>query len=173
MVAGVPCVTCSANEVSGLAAKAARGAGAPPAQATQFGAAAALHLGVGRAVDCLDAALAALPGGPIITLPLAIARIAETAQGAPARGDVSGAKADLLKSYLAVLPYDARLEVGLENGGTILLDPMRPAARPPVVRLDLDQQTYTAWSALAARILVPESEASRRAGAGAGTSDND
>ena len=90
----------SSNEVMGLAAKAARGAGAPPAQAAQFGAAAAAHLGAGREIDVLVAALAVLPDGPIMTLPLDIARIAETAQDGLATGVVAADDVPLVASYV-------------------------------------------------------------------------
>lgn len=61
----------SANEVQMLAQKAARGAGAHPAQAAHFGRALVCHLAAGRAVSDLREALALLPDGPIQTLPFA------------------------------------------------------------------------------------------------------
>ena len=153
----------------GLAAKAARGAGAPPAQAAQFGAAAAAHLGEGRDIEALSAALGALPDGPIMTLPLVIARIAEQAQEGLATGVISVRDVPLAASYVAVLPYLA----WLDTGGTLALDLSRPAKRGAVQRIDLPDAVFKEWSALAARLLVPESDASRLSGAGAGLSDND
>ncbi len=61
----------SVNETQMLAQKAARGAGAHPAQAAHFGRAAVRHLAAGRDPDDLHAALDALPEGPIQTLPFA------------------------------------------------------------------------------------------------------
>ena len=159
----------SSNEVMGLAAKAARGAGAPPAQAAQFGAAAAAHLGARREIDVLVAALSVLPDGPIMTLPLDIARIAETAQDGLATGVVAADDVPLVASYVAALPYLA----WLGQRGTLALDLTKPAKRGTVQRIDLPDAIYREWCGLAARLLVPESDASRLSGAGAGLSDND
>jgi hypothetical protein len=62
-------MTYSVNEVQMLAQKAARGAGAHPAQAAHFGRAVVCHLAAGREASDLSAALEALPGGPVQTLP--------------------------------------------------------------------------------------------------------
>ena len=169
MVAGVCCVTRSANEVMVLATKAARGAGAPPAQAAQFGAAAVVHLTAGRDIAALDAALAALPDGPIIELPLALTRIAESQVEGIATGVLDLAGSTLAQSYVAALSYAA----ALAKDGTVHLDFNRPAPRAMVQRIDLSEQRYTAWTAMAAALLVPESDASRLSGAGAGLTDND
>lgn len=157
------------NEVMVLATKAARGAGAPPAQAAQFGAAAAVHLATGQSEQDLHSALAALPDGPIITLPLQIIRVAETAKAGRAQGELGSGRAALVQSYVSTLPYLAQLTPANE----IHLDLTKPAARNPVQRIDLAEATYAKWSALAAALLVPESAASRLSGAGAGLSDND
>lgn len=169
MVAGVCAVTRSMNEVMVLATKAARGAGAPPAQAAQFGAAAIAHLTNGRELQDLHNALAALPEGPIISLPLDITRVAETAQGGRAKGHAAVDGTTLLQSYISMLPFQAQVLQGNE----IHLDLTKPAARLLVKRIDLSEDTYAQWSAFAARLLVPESDASRLSGAGAGLSDND
>lgn len=157
-------MTRSANEVMVLAGKAARGAGAPPAQAAQFGAAAVWHLQQGRDVAALDAALAALPAGPILDLPLAIARIVERGEGASVLPP-----APLAQSYVETLPFVARMDAQ----GRVEIDLTTPAPRKVPQRIALDPQTYAAWSALAAKLLVPESDASRLSGAGAGLTDND
>lgn len=162
-------MTRSANEVMVLASKAARGAGAPPAQAAQFGAAAVTHLTAGRDIAVLDAALAALPLGPIIALPLALTRIAEGQVEGIAEGVIDPIYHVLAQSYVAALPCVAALTAE----GVVHLDLNRPALRATVERIDLPIQTYTDWSALAAALLVAESEASRQSGAGAGLSDND
>ena len=156
----------SANEVMVLAAKAARGAGAPPAQAVQFGAAAIVHFRAGREVDELIQALASLPQGPILALPLAIARIAENAQTA---GPLPQSDALLTQSYVEALAYAAHLD----GNGVLHLDLTKPAPRVQLARIDLPDEVYAAWSDLAAVLLVPESDASRLSGAGAGLSDND
>lgn len=169
MAACVCRVNRSANEVMVLAAKAARGAGAPPAQAAQFGAAAVVHICAGRGFDALNAALEHLPDGPILDLPLALARIAEGAQDGHATASLGIDIADLTHSYVAASPYQA----DLTQDGILTLDLNTPASRAPVQRIDLPAEIYEAWSVLAARLLVPESAASRLSGAGAGLSDND
>jgi hypothetical protein len=153
----------------GLAVKAARGAGAPPAQAAQFGAAAVVHLSAGRDAGALDAALDALPQGPIISLPIVLAQIAEAEVEGIAQGPFPLDPAGLARSYVAALPCQASV-----TGDEILhLDLNRPAARREVSRIHLSDDTYAGWSALAAKLLVPESDASRSSGAGAGLTDND
>lgn len=152
-----------------LAAKAARGAGAPPAQAEQFGAAALLHLLRGRGVAVLDAALSALPGGPILSYPLEIARIAEQAQEGIAKGQMACAQDSLARSYAESAPWQA----SLSEDGILTINLSKPAKRCAITRVDLPEPVYQRWSALAAHLLVPESAASRLSGAGAGLSDND
>lgn len=169
MAAGVRPVTRSANEAMVLATKAARGAGAPPAQAAQFGAAAVGHLSAGMDVSVLDAALDALPHGVILELPVAIVQMVEQAQAERYCGPLPVAVSPLVPSYLATLPFAA----GIDGQGTVTLDLNEPSARKMPARIDLQEQTYDRWSALAARLLVPESDASRLSGAGAGLTDND
>lgn len=153
----------SANEIAVLATKAAGGAGAPPAQAAQFGAAAVAHLAGGGAIALLDQALGDLPaGGAIIDIPLTLQTAAE------AGGALRIAGHPLLAAYIDSLPCAAHLA-----GDVLHLDLATPAARRAVARVDLPDAAYDRWSALAARLLVPESEASRSGGAGAGLTDND
>lgn len=162
MAARVCIVTRSANEVMVLATKAARGAGAPPAQAAQFGAAVVMHLTAGRDVAVLNAALAALPEGPIIELPLILARIAEGQNEGIASGKLDPAPDTLAKSYVSALPCAAALTFD----GVVHIDLNHPAPRVAVQRIELPNTVYAAWSALAAKLLVPESSTSRLSGAG-------
>lgn len=150
-----------------LASKAARGAGAPPAQAAMFGAVAVWCLGQGQSPAILDDALGELPAGPIIDLPLALAQIAEAAQGAQASGMIEATP--LAQGYVATTAYQADIDVQ----GCVTLTLNQPRARAVPQRIDLPDDVYSRWSALAARLLVPESDASRLSGAGAGLTDND
>jgi hypothetical protein len=158
---------CSANEIEGLAARAARGAGAGVAQAAHFGRAAAMHLARGGAGADLLSALDALPGGPVNAVPLAL-----LAAGGEVRIDTGGQEA-LAESYLAALPFAARvigrgagwLDAHLSRGD-------RRAVSLPA-RIALDADTQGALAAFAARTYVPQSESSRLSGAGAGLTDND
>ncbi len=160
----------SANEVMALAAKAARGAGAPPAQAANFGLAAVAHLGEGRQVVELQQALAALPGGPIIDLPLGIQAVAETADRGLARGLLDdGGFVGLTQSYVSVLPYAA----ALDDADILTLDLNTPGKRRALTGVEVPVEVAADWHSLGARLLVPDSAASRQSGAGAGLSDND
>lgn len=158
---------CSANEIEGLAARAARGAGAGVAQAAHFGRAAAMHLARGGAGVDLLAAIAALPGGPLNTVPLGL-----LAGGGGVRIATGGHDA-LAESYLAAQPFTARVTGRGEGWLDVHLsrDDRRAATLP--ARIALDAATQQALSALAAKTYVPQSETSRLSGAGAGLTDND
>ena len=163
----------SANEVANLAAKAARGAGAPPAQATAFGQAALTHLAAGRAPDDLSTALRALPSGPILSLPLALDRLLETIEGDRVQGDLPPHQSvDLTLSYAQSLPFAVSVEHrdAALHLTCVITVPNRP---DPVHRIDMPDALYEIMQVLAARTLVPESAASRLSGAGAGLTDND
>ena len=163
----------SGTELAALAGKAARGAGAPPAQAADFGRAALRHLAAGRDVAGLRDALASLPDGPILSVPLMLARALECAgSGRPPDPVRAQDWSDLATSYLEALPFLARATAA---GQSILIeiDPKHPGATAPVARIDLPDDFASALQALAARTFVPETAASRLAGAGAGLTDND
>ncbi len=163
-------MTRSANEVMVLAAKAARGAGAPPEQAGDFGRAVLRHLHAGRAWRDLAKALGDLPGGPIMDLPVALAQVLE---GDAACGQVNAsAWLSLAQSYAEALPYAVTVDL-TEDQLKITVDLTRPAAKSPLGRFVLPQQLFDQMNRLAVRILVPESDTSRQSGAGAGLTDND
>ena len=160
----------SINEVMTLTAKAARGAGAPPAQATAFGRAAVYHLAASRQEDDLTSALEALPEGPIIAVPLEF--IALAAHQPPTAILHSKASPELLHSYAQAQPLTTVLALdGAHLRASV--DPQTPAARPCVLRIALSDALAQLLNRYAARTLVPESDASRISGAGAGLTDND
>lgn len=155
-----------------LAAKAARGAGAPPAQASDFGRAVVHHLKAGRGARDILAALEALPDGPIMALPIAFTRLIERVGDAPhGRIDADG-WVSLAQSYADALPYAVQVEVA-KDALTLTADLQCPASKSPLGRFTLSEPLLDEMNGFAARILVPESENSRRAGAGAGLTDND
>lgn len=160
----------SANEVMNLAAKAARGGGAPVAQAYAFGRAATCHLIADRPAADLDAALDALPKGPILDLPLLLMACAETRQ--PEATIPAGPLPDLTLSYAQSQPFAC---TATPSGSHITLSQAfdKPANQLPVKRVMLPDALAARLQTLAAGLLVPETEASRRAGAGAGLTDND
>ena len=163
----------SVNEITNLAAKAARGAGAPPALAAQFGKAAAWHLAEGHPVAELSAALAAVPNGPIYWLPANLLNILEDSTGRYRRGVVVQDVPDGLSlSYICTLPF-ACTQGWMNDYIEITIDTQTPA--PPLrrSRLTLPDDLAADWQRLAARTFVPETDASRLAGAGAGLTDND
>ena len=160
-------MTRSANEVMTLAAKAARGGGAPPAQAVDFGLACLRHLGAGRDPAALHAALDALPAGPILDLPLAFRRAVE--------GDGHAHVArhgGLARSYTEALPF-AHAVSETADGLGVAIDTATPSALPPPGRCALPPVLVRAFEDLAALTYVPETEVSRATGAGAGVTDND
>ncbi|MCV3272921.1 hypothetical protein [Roseobacter sinensis] len=162
----------SRAEVQALAGKAARGAGAPPGQAALFGAAAALHLGQGRGAEALAEALEDLPDGPVMALPLVLQEVLPAAH--EGRGAAFGwtGDADLARSYLETLPYDCRVEV-LEPDRLKVQFTERSGQSAPLRRIAGCAPLLQHMTTLAARTFVPESDASRAGGAGAGVSDND
>ncbi|WP_298843226.1 DUF3726 domain-containing protein [uncultured Roseobacter sp.] len=160
----------SASEIAALATKAARGAGAPAGQAARFGEAAAFCLMTGGAPAALEAALAAVPaGGPVLDLPAALDGIIAR-QGGELRSD---APAILIRAYVAVLPFAADATETGHGRWKIMVDLTRPSPRPTPRRISGCDGLIACMSELAARTFVPESEASRAAGAGAGLNDND
>ncbi|KIN60227.1 hypothetical protein Z945_1195 [Sulfitobacter noctilucae] len=164
---------CSANEVVTLAAKAARGGGAPPAQATAFGKAALSHLGAGCAAEDIAAALDGLPDGPVLALPLRLATVLEKNSGEIVDHMISpGPFAALELSYC----YAKRFAVTGKTQGTDIHVRMyinQPTKPPPMPRVAVPDELITKMQQLAAKTLVPESDASRISGAGAGLTDND
>lgn len=158
----------SVNEVQGLLSKAARGAGAPPAQAAAFGQAGVYHLACGGDTAVLSSALAQGLTGPIIDCPKQIQ--CTMSQSESVTFIVSDDPADaLLSAYLDALPFQAtrRSDGAIEVTRTVFQRPDLPA------RLQVAEDVLAGWKALAARTFVPETEQSRRAGAGAGLTDND
>lgn len=164
---------CSANEVMTLATKAARGAGAPPAQAAMFGGAALGHLAAGCNANDLLSALEALPDGPVIELPLKIAEVLESACEDEVLLTIpKGPFAALELSYLYAQPYAAKGRT-VEGETEVQLFLTTPHKPPPMPRVTMPDTLYAEMQHLAARLLVPETDASRLSGAGAGLTDND
>ena len=154
----------SRAEISALATKAARGAGAPAGQAAGFGAAAVVHLVRQRDEQALIDALDALPVGPVVDLPCQID--AALSGDAPIAND---AVSDLLKSYLEARPYPVSLD---HATGCLSVNDGSPASGISG-RITGYSELIDLMEKLAERTYVPDSDASRAAGAGAGLSDND
>ena len=171
MDARVRRVSWSVSEIVALAARAARGAGAPPGQAAQFGRAAARHLAQARDPEMLVDALKALPRGAILDVPLALDEAVE--QAAPqgcARIDAQAPVA-LVQSYVDTLAFEAQLN--FDSGLMLDVNTRAPRAAEGPARVVGQDGLIEFMERLAARTYVPESDVSRQKGAGAGISDND
>ncbi|WP_299679563.1 hypothetical protein [uncultured Roseobacter sp.] len=162
----------SGAEVSALAAKAARGAGAPAGQAALFGQAAALHLQQGRGAGALAEALETLPEGPIMDLPLVLQEALPVARSGGEIDVVWAGDVALAWSYLETMPYRCDVELERPGGLKVRFSP-RSDARPRAQRISGCEELLHKMATLAAKTLVPDSAASRSGGAGAGLTDND
>ena len=161
----------SQAEILALATKAARGAGAPAGQAQRFGQAAVQHLLRDAGPDELLHALEALPEGEIMNAPVEIDAVL-----AEATGDVVDITPDvpsaLFESYLLSLPFDVgRRDLGRRTAFSV--NCAVPAASNRGRRLDASAQLVARLHRFAEATFVPETEASRSSGAGAGLDDND
>ncbi len=172
-------MTRSANEISGLACKAAIGAGFPPAQAQSFGDAVAVHLAADREAEVLSRALDDVSDSPILRLPLLMDDVLRMMRIAGPEMALTVQPGDevLVLSYAALLPVGViSCEVDTEGDLpklNLVVDPAQStrAALPP--RITAPEALVDKLSALAAKTYVPASAASRSAGAGAGDIDND
>jgi hypothetical protein len=158
----------SENELAGLLAKAARGAGVPPGQAAQFGAAAQRHLGAQRGFDDIRQALEA-PLGMAVQFPLHLRRAAS--QGGPYTAHTPCP--ELFQSYLDALPCRVSILEVTQTVVRFQSDPARPGAAQMLRRAQLGEDDVHYLQALAARTFVPDTAQSRASGAGAGLLDND
>jgi hypothetical protein len=157
----------SVNELQGLLSKAARGAGAPAAQAARFGQAGVYHLAQGGDEGDLDAALSERDLDCILDIPVLIQGVAMEGEGINLR--LKPPIHPLANAYCAALPQAATVM----QDGSISIDP-DTLQRPPLpARLTVSMRSVTLWQALGAKTFVPETEQSRLAGAGAGLTDND
>ncbi|WP_299963293.1 hypothetical protein [uncultured Roseobacter sp.] len=158
----------SRAEVQALATRAARGAGAPAAQAVHFGRAAALHLARGRPASEVSQALAALPEGPVLRLPLALQRLRRAGGGDEID---TGGLPDLARSYVETLGMP--LTIREVSPDALIVSPTKTAPLPDPGRITGCEALIAEMTELAAHTLVPESDVSRQAGAGAGVTDTD
>jgi hypothetical protein len=166
-------VSFAANELVSLAVKAAIGAGVPPGQAQDFGQAVLFHVNAGRNSAEIITALAHFPNGPVLALPIALSRLIETAEEDVAQGTLHlGSFSELTKSYVESRPVKSTLSViGTQARITFLTN--QPAQMRPAARLYPDERLIETLRSYASKTLVPETDASRKSGAGAQTTDND
>lgn len=161
------------TEVQSLGVKAASGAGVPPAQALAFGAMLARHI----ADQGPQGAVAAALSKPerIVALAHRVETIVEaasvTAKPVDTREEDAGTRA-MLVSWLSALPCKAELDIAGPKV-RVSLSLSEPSARGRPERLHLDASLSEQLNALAAKTYVPDSDASRSGGAGAGLMELD
>lgn len=161
------------TEVQALGVKAAGGAGVPPAQALAFGAMLARHVADGGPQGAVSAALERPEA--IVDLAHRVETIVEaasvSARPVKATEDDPGTRA-MLVSWLSGLPCLAELDVSGPRI-SVRLSLTDPSTRKRPDRLVLDAALLTQLNDLAARTYVPDSDASRTGGAGAGLMELD
>lgn len=171
----------SHNEIAGMVQKAARGAGAPPGQAEDLARVAVYLVRTGQALDCVANAVAE-PFGPIdvqwdsdcikVKSGPAI-MVAPVVRDAFLSG-VNNARLDNPKqtTLIGATLAEAGIMVASQGG-----DLARSIEAPPPASLsgpvDVPDGLWSIFSDFAAKTYVPETDASRNAGAGAGLTDND
>ncbi|MGH1576402.1 DUF3726 domain-containing protein [Planktotalea sp.] len=144
----------SSNEISGMVLKAARGAGMTLGCAEEFARAAPYLASLGKLEVALD----------LLNEPFEMPAFQE--------GLLSGGHPVLAVICLSDLQA-AGLDVRLEAKISATLCDALSQRSVPVGPFEVDPEVWDGLALLAARILVPETEQSRLAGAGAGLSDND
>ncbi|MEM8653106.1 MAG: hypothetical protein AAGF36_00055 [Pseudomonadota bacterium] len=161
------------TEVQTLGVKAASGAGVPPAQALAFGAMLARHVADDGPQDAVKTALA--DPKRIVALAHRVETIVEAASVAAkpvaAVEEDAGTRA-MLVSWLAGLPCKADLDV-VGPKLRVRLALTEPSTRGRPERLYLTPELADQLNALAAKTYVPDSDASREGGAGAGLMELD
>ena len=163
----------SRTEIRATLVKAGRGAGLPLGLAEDLAAAATdlLSRDPAKAAQ-VTAALDPDPVGIAFTGPAAIdaCLAGETPQtfSAPGTADLATAMIDLARRDRALAATLTR------DGDTLTLTEGRGDPAPvPLGPVTVPEDHWQIWDSLAARTYVPETEASRAAGAGAGLTDND
>ncbi|MFZ7090335.1 hypothetical protein [Primorskyibacter sp. 2E233] len=170
----------SANEIMGLAQKAARGAGFPPQQAERFGRAAAAHLAANRNPEDLVQALRDPADSPVLRLPLLMDDVLRALSLTGPNVDLTLHPEDvsLASAYARLLPIrvtDCTIVQDEDRQPRLHVsaDLQTPGKTSFPARIEAPEDLIAQLSRLAAKTYVPASEASRSAGAGAGDIDND
>jgi hypothetical protein len=163
----------SCAELQTLAAKAASGLGTPPAQALAFGTMVTRYLADGGGEEALMQALQS--SATIVAVAHRVEEMVEQASIASEPVTVNepdAAKRALIISWLAALPCQTEIAVvGHDVTAILSLDSPSTRARPK--RVTVSEDLAKTLHDLAARTYVPDSDASRSTGAGAGVMDPD
>ncbi|SFS20324.1 Protein of unknown function [Yoonia litorea] len=170
----------SLNEVGGIVLKAGRGAGLPLGQAEDLAAVATYLLGISGKAKVITNALQEPISEPqidwqddrVVVQAGSASMIAPIIRDAFLMGYDSATLSDLSHVWLvgAALAND---RIALQWDGLHLSRSDTEVLRPKTGPVSIPADDWDVWSALAAKTYVPESDASRLAGAGAGLTDND
>ena len=153
----------SANEVEMLVLKAARGGGCPMGLAEDLAAAVAyVDLNALQVCPCDSGAVRAVPAALDDVL-------------ADGQAQTVAAERSLVQAYVAALAGQTGLAVEGGEVGPVTVRPVSGTGDAPAAlgRRILRADLLAHLQDMAARTLVPETESSRAAGAGAGLTDND
>lgn len=158
------------TETQALAERAARGAGVPFAQAARFAVGVARHLADNRPSDDI---LHAYENPDLISdIALDAERVTEAASVSGKAWTGHSDAPELLKSVIEALPCDSAVSIdGNQVHARLTLDEPSQKSRP--ARLFVPHALQTEMERLAKRTYVPDSAASREAGAGAGLMELD
>ena len=178
----------SLNEVAGLALKAARGAGFPLGHAEDFARAVVVLAAtrpaalpeVSRALQATRSPAKCTQEGAVLTVDgTSIIMAAPVALDALATDchtvRLSGVDApDLLWAYLQVAARDQSVFAGFSGDDPVTLSRCENVDVPDISGpVEIPDDVWAVWDALAQKTYVPATAASRLAGAGAGLTDND
>jgi len=156
----------SANEIEGLVLKAARGGGVPTGLGEDLAAAAAfLDLQQLSKCPCSD-------GGAVATLPSAIDLVIAGQGPQTVTADHA-----VIEAYIAVRELQRGQTIiwqRTHDGGVIeRVDPSLPNDHTALGRRGIPDALLAHLKEMSSKMLVPETDESRLAGAGAGLTDND
>jgi len=168
------------NEIAGLVQKAARGAGIPVGQAEDLGRVAVFLAGSGGSIAPVTAALlepistvdVRWQDGSVEVVQGPAALIGPIVSDAFAMGYTSAVLADTAHAAL-ISAFLARSGVAPKWAGNTVTASDTTILRPTCKPVAIPQDDWQIWQDLAAKTYVPETEASRSSGAGAGLTDND
>lgn len=168
------------NEIGGMVQKAARGAGIPLGQAEDLGRVAIYMASTSGDISAVTAALEEPPAtvdmnwaNDAVTITSGhAALIGPIIRDAFAMGYDTAVLADLRHAPL-VGAFMAECGVALRWDGRVLTRSDTTVLGLRCTPVDIPAPDWAIWSAHAAKTYVPDSEASRLAGAGAGLTDND
>ncbi|MEM6760916.1 MAG: hypothetical protein AAF601_15690 [Pseudomonadota bacterium] len=160
------------NEVQSKAARAALGAGVPHAQALAFGTMVARLLADGGSEALVTACLEA--PARIVEIASSVEEVVEAASvaGDVVRVPVASGERPLLAAWLGSLPCQAEI-AETDDALLVKLDLRLPNAVARPVRVAVGAALWQVMDDLAARTYVPDSDASRSFGAGAGLMETD